>query len=71
MADAMVVRLLVLVFVPRRARFMAMRVLGQLNLGLDAEAAHRAQHARGQGTPHREQHGKHDQEPEAKRFHGS
>jgi hypothetical protein len=73
MADAMVVRsdLVVLVFVPRRARFMAMRVLGQLNLGLKAKAAHRTQHARSQRAPNGEQHGKQKQEPEAKGLHSS
>jgi hypothetical protein len=73
MVGAMVLRrdLVMLVFMPRSARVMAVRVLRQLSLGLDAEAAHRTQHGRGERAPNRKQHHKQQQEPEAKCLHSS
>jgi hypothetical protein len=47
------------------------RVLGQLSFSLDAEPRNRTQHARRERTSKREQHGEQQQEPEAKRLHGS
>lgn len=61
--------LMVLVLMP--SHLMAVRVLGQLSLCLQAEASHLTQHAGRKCTSNGEEHCEQQQEPKAKSLHSS
>jgi hypothetical protein len=73
MVSAMVLRrdLVVLVPMPSGSHLMAVRVLGQLSLCLQAEGSHLTQHAGRECTSNREERCEQQQEPKAKSLHSS
>ena len=61
----------VLLLMPSGGHLMAVRVLGQLSLCLQAEASHLTQHAGRKCTSNREEHCEQQQEPKAESLHSS